>query len=80
MYIDSQMNAMPCSFGNQNSKYFVDLHKYSIEQAWNSDVFNKFRNSLCNSCPSCKDRAMCGGGCPICRDIVLCDREEKELV
>lgn len=80
MYIDADMNAMPCSFGNQNSKYFVSLRKYSIEEAWDSEIFNQFRNSLNHSCPNCKDRAMCGGGCPICRDIVLCDRKEKHLL
>lgn len=80
MYIDADMNAMPCSFGNQNSKYFVSLRKYSIEEAWESEIFNQFRNSLNHSCPNCKDRAMCGGGCPICRDIVLCDRKEKHLL
>lgn len=80
MYIDANMNAMPCSFGNQNPKYYVSLKENTIEEAWNSEVFNEFRNSLCNSCHKCKDRSACGGGCPICRDIVLCEREEKDLI
>lgn len=80
MYIDSNMNAMPCSFGNQDKKYFVSLREYSIEEAWYSGVFNRFRSSLKNSCPNCEKRECCGGGCPICRDIVLCLRNEKELV
>lgn len=80
MYISANMNAMPCSFGNQDSKWFVDLNKNSIEEAWNSDVFNLFRNSLKNSCFDCSNRLNCAGGCPICRDIVLCDRSEKNLI
>lgn len=80
MYIDAQMNAMPCSFGNQNPKWFVNLKEHTIEEAWNSDVFEGFRNSLRNSCARCKDRIICAGGCPICRDIVLCNRGERNLV
>lgn len=80
MYIDAQMNAMPCSFGNQDSKWYVSLRDHTIEEAWNSDVFNRFRDSLRNSCPGCQKRACCAGGCPICREIVLCNNAEKALV
>lgn len=80
MYIDANLNAMPCSFANQNPSYFVDLRKYSIQEAWDSEIFEQFRNSLRNSCLKCKDRVTCAGGCPICREVVLCDREEKELI
>ena len=78
MYIDADMNAMPCSFGNQDSKWFVSLRDHTIEDAWNGSVFEQFRMSLKTSCPNCKDRLACAGGCPICRDIVLCERLEKE--
>ena len=80
MYIDAYMNAMPCSFGNQDKKWYVDLHTHTIEEAWHSEVFERFRASLKNSCPGCKKRNCCAGGCPICRDIVLCDNVEKQLV
>lgn len=80
MYIDANMNAMPCSFGNQDSKWFVSLRDHTIQEVWNGEVFEKFRNSLKNSCVGCKDRASCAGGCPISRDIVLCNRQEKSLV
>ena len=79
MYIDAHMNAMPCSFGNQDSKWFVSLRDHTIQEAWNSEVFENFRYSLRNSCMSCKDRLLCGGGCPICRNIVLCNREEVDF-
>lgn len=80
MYIDANMNAMPCSFGNQDSKWHVSLRDHTIEEAWNSDVFEKFRSSLKNSCSGCSKRAMCAGGCPICREIVLCNKPEKDLL
>ena len=80
MYISADMKAMPCSFGNQDSKWWVDLRKYSIKEAWKSEVFDNFRRSLVQSCPNCKDRGNCAGGCPISREIVLCHRQCKELV
>ena len=80
MYIDAHMNAMPCSFGNQDSKWFVSLYEHTIQEAWDSDVFNKFRYSLSHSCPNCSKRNSCAGGCPICSDIVLCNNPERDLV
>lgn len=78
-YIDVQMNMMPCSFGNQNSKWFVNLNEFMVEEAWNSEVFNKFRNSLKYSCRKCRDRNSCGGGCPIVNEITLCERKERDF-
>lgn len=78
-YIDARMNMMPCSFGNQNPAYFVSLREHTIEEAWNSPIFQEFRAHLSGSCQSCKDRQSCGGGCPISRQIVLCERPEKDL-
>ncbi len=77
-YIDAQMNMMPCSFGNQDKSYYVSLYENTIKEAWESDVFNKFRNRLCTSCKNCKDKVNCHGGCPIIPEIVLCQRKEKE--
>lgn len=78
MYIDAQMNAMPCSFDNQEKRFAVKLSEnFSIQDAWNSKQFDKFRSSLKHSCPSCPNRELCMGGCPIRRQIVLCDRSEK---
>ena len=78
-YIDAQMNMIPCSFGNQDSKWFVDLNKFTIKEAWNSEVFERFRNSLKYSCKNCSDRSSCGGGCPIVNEITLCDRKERDF-
>ena len=78
-YIDSNMRMIPCSFDNQDLKWAVNLHKYSIQEAWNSSQFEDFRNHFRNSCKECKDRHLCHGGCPICRDVVICNRETKDL-
>ena len=77
-YIDAQMNMMPCSFGNQNKSYYVSLYDHTIKEAWEGEVFGKFRNHLFNACPNCKNRENCYGGCPIISDIVLCNREERK--
>lgn len=73
-YITSDMKMLPCSFDNQNRRWEVDLREKSIQEAWNSEVFEDFRNRLRNACPNCEKRAMCMGGCPICPEIVLCKK------
>lgn len=77
MYISSDMMAMPCSFDNQNLQWGYDISNDTIQNAWDSDVFENFRNHFKSSCPSCKSRLSCYGGCPIVNDIVLCNREER---
>lgn len=78
-YIDANMNMMPCSFANQNSDWFVNLREYTIQEAWDSDIFEKFRYSLRNSCNRCKNRQNCAGGCPLVNQITLCNRKEREF-
>ena len=78
-YIDANMNMMPCSFGNQDKKWYVSLRDHTIEEAWNSEVFEKFRFSLRNSCMGCAQRECCGGGCPIVNQVTLCNRKEKDF-
>ena len=79
-YIDANMNMMPCSFANQNPDWFVSLKEYSIEEAWNSEIFEKFRYSLKNSCMGCSNRKQCGGGCPLVNQITLCNKKERDFV
>ena len=50
-YITSNMKMLPCSFDNQNRRWEVDLREKSIQEAWNSEVFEDFRNRLRNACP-----------------------------
>ena len=70
---------LPCSFDNQDMRWAVDLRKNSIQEAWDSEIFEDFRDYFKNSCKGCSRQCECGGGCPIRRQIVLCDREEKDL-
>ncbi|MCD7751105.1 MAG: SPASM domain-containing protein [Lachnospiraceae bacterium] len=79
MYIDSQMRAMPCSFANQDPSWFIDLHKHTIREAWNSDVFERFRYSLRYSCPECPQKQHCAGGCPLVNEVTLCNRPERDF-
>lgn len=80
MYITSDMKALPCSFDNQEQKYAVQLNdKTTIQDVWNSNEFESFRNYLRNSCPTCKNRALCMGGCPLQNSIVLCNNKERNF-
>lgn len=79
MYITSDMKALPCSFDNQEMRWSYDISNDTIQNAWNSEQFENFRNHFRTSCLSCKNRGNCMGGCPIRREIVLCERTEKEL-
>lgn len=78
-YIDADMNMMPCSFANQDRRWYMSLREYTIEEVWNSDIFDKFRYSLSHSCPNCKNRDMCAGGCPLINRITLCNRSERKF-
>ena len=77
-YISSDMVMIPCSF-DQDEKWGCDLNTMTIQQSWDSESFDSFRDILRSSCSGCGDQKLCGGGCAICREIVLCNRKEKEL-
>ena len=76
-YIDSDLTLLPCSF-DQKRSYAVRLKPASIEEGWNSEEFNSFRNHLRNACPGCVHRELCKGGCPLMPEIVFCNRSERE--
>lgn len=78
-YITSDMKMLPCSFDNQDMKWAVDLKENTIQEAWDSERFEDFRNHFKNSCSKCANRVSCMGGCPIRKEIVLCEKEEKDL-
>jgi radical SAM protein with 4Fe4S-binding SPASM domain len=78
-YIDANMHMMPCSFANQDSSWFVSLRDHTVQEAWDSDIFEKFRYSLRHSCSGCPNRANCAGGCPLVNQITLCNRSERKF-
>lgn len=77
-YITPDRKMLPCSFDNQQQRWAVDLRKYSVKEAWDSDVFEDFRKHFRRSCPDCSKRNRCMGGCPICPEIVLCSRKAEK--
>lgn len=77
-YIDSEMNMVPCSF-DQNQKYAVKLNPISVEEAWNSEEFNEFRNIMLSACPNCEKRELCMGGCPLMHNVVLCQNKCRSI-
>jgi len=78
-YIDANMNMMPCSFANQDPSWHMSLREHTVDEVWNSELFDRFRYPLKHSCSSCPNRASCGGGCPIVNQVTLCNRKEKEF-
>lgn len=76
-YITSDMVMLPCSFDNQARRWAVNLRNHTIQEAWDSSVFEDFRGHFRRNCPNCEHRSACMGGCPICPEIVLCSRAKQ---
>lgn len=76
-YISSDARMYPCSFEKDDS-ISIDLSKYSIDQAWDSEVFNRFRNRYSPKCLGCAKVNHCYGGCPILNQINTC-KERNEV-
>ncbi len=70
------MVMVPCSF-DQQKRYEVSLKGMTIEQAWNSEPFENFRNNMRKACPECEKRELCLGGCPLMPNIVFCDSDKR---
>ncbi len=86
-YVTPDFKLLPCSFdGEQN--YAVDLKSHSVEEAYNSAPFDRFRqtfkgylsDSKSNSCSACDNKALCMGGCPLMKSIVICDVLDKNTL
>lgn len=76
-YVGPDMVMVPCSF-DQERKYAVRLGDgVSIEDAWNSEPFERFRKILRETCPNCPSRESCMGGCPLKPETTLCPDKEK---
>lgn len=78
-YIDADMTMVPCSF-DQKKRYEISLRENTIEEAWNSEQFEEFRNHMRRACPDCDKKNICMGGCPLMPEIVFCDRYERKFV
>lgn len=77
-YIGPDMLMVPCSFDQQH-KYEVSLKENTIEEAWNDEVFERFRDRLKTACTGCEKRKLCMGGCPLMPEVVLCNRSERDI-
>jgi len=77
-YIGADMTMTPCSFDQEN-RYVVSLRDMSIEEAWNSVPFERFREKMRGACPGCEKKALCMGGCPLMPEIVFCDSQLRNV-
>ena len=77
-YISPDMVMVPCSF-DQKRRYEVSLKDKTIEEAWNSEPFEKFRDKMRGACSECERRALCLGGCPLMPEIVFCDSDKRKV-
>lgn len=78
-YIGADMIMVPCSF-DQKKRYEVSLREMTIEEAWNSEPFEHFRNKMRGACPNCEKKEYCLGGCPLMPEIVFCDSEKRKTI
>ena len=78
-YISSEMVMVPCSF-DQKNRYEVSLRKNTIEEAWNSEAFERFRNKMRGACPGCEKKELCMGGCPLMPEIVFCESGKRKII
>ena len=77
-YISADLYMTPCSF-DQEKKYYVLLRGSSIEEVWNSEPFERFREKMRSACPGCDKKELCMGGCPLMPEIVFCDSEKRKI-
>lgn len=78
-YIGADMIMVPCSF-DYKKRYAVSLGEVSIIEAWNSKIFEQFRNHIRGACPNCSKKELCMGGCALMPEIVFCNNEERVIV
>ncbi|MGE4284620.1 MAG: SPASM domain-containing protein [Clostridia bacterium] len=73
MYIDSRMNAYPCSFGIERG-IGLSLRTATIQDVWDSLQFDSYRGVSSFGCETCKINPICHGGClldlPVCSESV----------
>lgn len=72
MYIDSQLNCFPCSFGLWHKELSESMREKSLRQIWNGNIFSEFRARIKNKCVNCELSQTCRSGCRLNIDIDLC--------
>ena len=79
-YIGADLVMVPCSF-DQEKRYEVQLDENTnIEDAWNSEPFERFREKMRGACPECEKRDLCMGGCPLMPEIVFCNSDNRKTI
>lgn len=92
-YVTPDFKLLPCSFDGEEA-YSVDLNQHSIEEAFNSELFDTFRSKFSKNklsensynmnsesvCDQCTHVSLCMSGCPLMKSIVLCDDLHQELM
>lgn len=72
MYIDSQMNCYPCSFGIWDKSISESMNSKALREIWQGDKFVAFREQRKEKCSSCRQTELCRGGCGLGIDIDMC--------
>lgn len=72
MYIDSQMNCYPCSFGIWGKNISESMNDKTLREIWMGEKFATFREQKKEKCINCGQRELCQDGCRLGIDIELC--------
>lgn len=72
MYIDSQMNCYPCSFGIWDKSISESMKCKTLQEIWWGKKFTAFRKWKKEKCANCVRKELCQGGCRLGVDIDLC--------
>lgn len=72
MYIDSQMNCYPCSFGLWDKGISESMYDKTLREIWQGEKFTDFRSWKKERCITCGKRLLCQDGCGLGIDIDLC--------
>ena len=75
--IGADMTMVLCCF-DQEKEYEVSLRELTIEEAWNSEPFERFRNKMRAACPGCEKKDYCLGGWPLKPQSVFCDSNHRK--
>lgn len=72
MYIDSQMNCYPCSFGIWDNSIAESMNCKTLREIWQGEKFTAFKKRKKEKCYNCVKREVCQDGCRLGLDIDLC--------